>query len=76
MADQRNSLDPDGPDFRQALSQLHVWPIDLAVARQSSELDFRSDPADHIIAATTIVHHVPLLTCDTKIKRSSIVPLA
>ena len=24
VADQRNSLDPDGPDFGQALSQLHV----------------------------------------------------
>ena len=76
VAGDRLSLDLDGADFQRALSQIHVWPIDLAVARKSAALDFRSDPADHIIAATSIVHRVPLLTRDTKIKRSSIVPLA
>ena len=71
----RISLDLDGPDFQYALTQIHVWPIDLAVARKSSALDFRSDTADHLIAATSVVHGVPLLTRDRKIRRSAIVPL-
>ena len=46
------------------LSRLHVWPIDLTIARASTRLDFSSDPADEIIAATSVVHSVPLLTRD------------
>ncbi|MHB8421047.1 MAG: hypothetical protein ACYDCL_23495, partial [Myxococcales bacterium] len=42
----------------------------LAVARASTELDFRSDPADELIAATSIVHRVPLVTRDRRIRRS------
>lgn len=38
--------------------------------------DFKSDPADEIIAATSLVHRVPLLTRDRKIKKSKIVPFA
>ncbi len=52
------------------------WPLELAVCRQSTELDFHSDPADELIAATSIVHRVPLLTRDRGIRRSKIVPLA
>ena len=39
-------------------------------------LDFRSDPADEIVAATSIVHDIPLLTRDARILGSKIVPLA
>jgi PIN domain nuclease of toxin-antitoxin system len=53
-----------------------VWPRDLAVARQSTNLDFRSDPVDEIIAATSIVHNVPLLTRDVKLRKSRLIPLA
>ena len=58
------------------LSRLHVWPIDLAIARASTGLDFRGDPADELIAATSIVHDVPLLTRDDTIRNSKMVPLA
>ena len=58
------------------LSRLHVWPIDLTIARASTRLDFSSDPADEIIAATSVVHGVPLLTRDHVVRSSTIVPLA
>jgi PIN domain nuclease of toxin-antitoxin system len=38
-------------------------------------LDFRGDPADGIIGATSLVHHVPLVTRDERIRRSRLVPL-
>lgn len=38
-------------------------------------LDFAGDPADEIIAATSIVHNVPLITKDRHIKKSKVVPL-
>jgi PIN domain nuclease of toxin-antitoxin system len=48
----------------------------LAVARAIAKLDFESDPADEIIAATSLVHRVPLVTRDRRIRRSKRVPLA
>ena len=72
----RVEIDMDDRDFVRILSRLHVWPIDLAVARASTRLDFNSDPADEIIAATSLVHNVPLLTRDGVIRHSKIVPLA
>ena len=72
----RITLDLDDPDVESALATLHVWPLDLTVARASTRLDFRGDPADELIAATSIVHGIPLLTRDRRIRRSKIVPLA
>jgi PIN domain nuclease of toxin-antitoxin system len=72
----RITLDLDDPDVGNALLGLHVWPLDLSVARASTRLDFRGDPADELIAATSIVHRIPLLTRDRGIRRSKIVPLA
>ena len=72
----RIDMDLDDRDVAQALNRVHVWPVDLAVARTSTRLDFESDPADEIIAATSVVHNVPLLTRDRVIRRSKVVPLA
>ncbi len=72
----RITLDLDSADLARALSRVHVWPIDLAVCRGIRQLDFRADPADELIAATSVVHNVPLLTRDRRIKRSKLVPLA
>ena len=69
-------MDLDDREVVRILSRLHVWPIDLAVARASTRLDFGSDPADEIIAATSIVHNIPLLTRDEIMRNSRIVPLA
>jgi PIN domain nuclease of toxin-antitoxin system len=38
-------------------------------------LDFRSDPADEVIAATSVVHRVPLVTRDRTIRKSRTVPM-
>lgn len=72
----RISLDLDDREVRRVLSQMQVWPVDLAVAVASTRLDFQGDPADEIIAATSVVHDVPLLTRDRRIRRSRRVPLA
>lgn len=72
----RIELDLEDPEVEAALASVHVWPLDLAVARVSTRLDFRGDPADEIIAATSVVHAVPLLTRDRVIRRSKLVPLA
>ena len=72
----RLRLDLDDREVARTLSKLHVWPIDLAIARASTRLDFQGDPADELIAATSVVHEVPLLTRDRRIRRSKIVPLA
>ena len=72
----RIDMDLDDRDVAQVLSRIHVWPIDLDVARTSVRLDFEGDPADGIIAATSVVHDVPLVTRDRIIRQSKIVPLA
>ena len=72
----RIELDFDSPEFQRVLSRVHIWPLDLKVCRQATRLDFNSDPADQLIAATSIVYSVPLLTRDRKIRKSALVPLA
>jgi PIN domain nuclease of toxin-antitoxin system len=72
----RIDFDLDDKLVVRTLSGLHVWPIDLAVSLQSTRLDFKSDPADELIAATSVVHQIPLLTRDRRIRASRIVPLA
>lgn len=72
----RITIDLSSSHFTRALSRIHVWPLDLQICRKSTELDFKSDPADEMIAATSIVHQVPLLTRDDRILRSRLVPFA
>ena len=72
----RITLDINSPDFSRALSRVHIWPLDLSVCRKLRELDFTGDPADEIIAATSLVHNVPLLTRDRQIRKSKMIPLA
>ena len=72
----RVRMDLDHPEVSRALRSIHVWPIDLEVARTSTRLDFQGDPADELIAATSVVHTVPLVTRDRRIRRSRVVPVA
>ncbi len=72
----RIEIDLSDHEVHSLLSKIHVWPIDLNICRYLRTLDFRSDPADEIIAATSIAHRVPLLTRDKKIRKSKTVPLA
>ncbi len=72
----RIELDIYTAEVRRALASIHTWPITLDVCAASCDLDFRSDPADELIAATSVVHRVPLVTRDRKIRRSKLVPIA
>ncbi len=72
----RIEVDLDDPDVGRVLSAVHVWPLTREIARASTRLDFSGDPADEIIAATSLVERVPLVTRDRSIRRSKIVPLS
>lgn len=72
----RISIDLDNRDVVRVLSALHVWPITLDIARAGTALDVRVDPADELIAATSIVHKIPLVTRDRKLLASRIIPLS
>ena len=52
-----------------------VVGIDAEIALASTRLDFRGDPADELIAATSVVLRAPLLTRDERILSSKLVPL-
>ena len=47
----RLELDTEDPRFVALLGQIHVFPITIEIARTSCRLDFRSGPADELIAA-------------------------
>ena len=72
----RIQLDLDAPKVLRQIGQLEILPINLNVVRTSTQLDFRSDPADELIAATSIVYGIPLVTRDRTIRQSKLVPLA
>ncbi len=72
----RIRLGPGDPRLRRVLREITVWPITLEVAQALGRLDFASDPADEIIAATSLVHEIPLLTRDMRMLSSKVVPLA
>ena len=72
----RVALDVNDRELNRTLSSIHTWPLTWEVCRVIPGLDFRGDPADEIIAATSIVHGIPLLTRDRAIRRSRSVPLA
>lgn len=72
----RIGFDLESAVIKDLLGHLEVLPIDESVCVALKKLDFKSDPADEIIAATSLAHDIPLLTRDTIIKKSKIVPLA
>ena len=72
----RIAVDLDDPELVRVLTRLHTWPLSLDVCRAIRDLDVRGDPADEIIAATSLVHRVPLVTRDQRIRKSKLVPLA
>lgn len=72
----RIEMDLDDRLVRRTLAQIHVWPITVDIARASTRLDVAVDPADELIAATSIVHGIPLVTRDRALRRSKQIPLA
>jgi len=69
----RIDLDIDSPEFTRFVSRLHVWPLTLEICNAIQRLDFRSDPADEIIAATSLVHRIPLVTRDRRVRQSKVI---
>jgi PIN domain nuclease of toxin-antitoxin system len=72
----RINVDLADPAVVRVLAAVHVWPISLDIARTSTMLDVQVDPADELIAATSIVQRVPLVTRDRKLRGSRLIPLA
>ena len=72
----RVELDLDDPQMVRAISGIHTWPITLDVCRAIGDLDFRGEPADELIGATSLVFGVPLVTRDRRLRQSKVVPLA
>ena len=70
----RLELDLESAAFRKCLQKLTLIPISCEIARKSTELDFSSDPADEIIAATSVMENIPLMTRDVRILKSRMVP--
>ncbi len=66
----------DNDAFAAAVDRVQVLPITRQVCLKVRVLDFQSDPADEIIAATSLTHNIPLLTRDSRIRKSKIVKLA
>jgi PIN domain nuclease of toxin-antitoxin system len=66
----------DNEALAAAVDLVHVWPITRQVCLNLRALDFQSDPADEIIAATSLTHRIPLLTRDSRIRKSKILKLA
>lgn len=71
----RIEIDLDDRQVVRTLTKVHLWPITTDIARTSTRLDVRVDPADELIGATSIVHDVPLLTRDRTLRRSRKIPL-
>ena len=66
----------DNEVFGAAVDQVQVWPITRQVCLNLRTLDFRSDPADEIIAATSLTHGIPLVTRDSRMRKSNVMKLA
>jgi len=60
----------DHPALAALLARMQIWPLTVAVCLELRALDFDSDPADKLIAATSLAHHIPLVTRDKTIRRS------
>jgi PIN domain nuclease of toxin-antitoxin system len=53
-----------------ALERIKIIPVNRQVCSRLSFLDFQSDPADEIIAATSLAYQIPLMTRDSRILAS------
>ena len=66
----------DYPPLVTVLRRIEVWPITPEICVRLRTLDFHSDPADEIIAATSLEYDVALMTRDSTIRTSKLVRFA
>jgi PIN domain nuclease of toxin-antitoxin system len=64
------------PTLAAAVDRVQVWPITRQVCLHLHGLDFKSDPADELIGATSLTHNIPLLTRDARIRNSKLIKIA
>lgn len=72
----RINMGLESPPLAAVLQNLEIWPLSRDVCRYMLRLDFASDPADELIAATSLAYDVPLLTRDHRIRASKLVKFA
>jgi PIN domain nuclease of toxin-antitoxin system len=72
----RITLSLDSPTLVLELSKMEIWPVSREVCLNLAALDFRSDPADELIAATSLTYKVPLMTRDSRIRTSKLLQFA
>lgn len=72
----RIKMDFSDRSIKEFFNSLTIYPINLEVLEAMSKLDFKSDPADEIIAATSLAYQIPLFTRDEKLLKSKVLPLA
>ena len=72
----RITLGLDSPLIAGALARVEIWPLSREVCLNLAALDFKSDPADELIAATSLTYQVPLLTRDGRIRSSKVIAFA
>ena len=72
----RIEINLDDAGLIRTVTRIQTWPLTFEVCRAIRSLDFKCDPADEIISATSIAHQLPLVTRDRRIRRSKRVPLA
>jgi len=70
----RVDVDLDQPKVERALGLIHTWPLTLEICRKSCHLAISSDPADELIAATSVIENIPLVTRDRTLLGSQIIP--
>jgi PIN domain nuclease of toxin-antitoxin system len=71
----RITLGLDSPLLAGALASIEIWPLTREVCLNLAALDFKSDPAGELIAATSLTYGVPLLTRDSRIRSSKLIDL-
>ena len=72
----RIDIDLNDAEVERTLRRIYTWPLTWEICKESCRLDVQSDPADQLIAATSIVHSTPLVTRDRVLRRSKRIPLA
>jgi PIN domain nuclease of toxin-antitoxin system len=71
----RLKTDLSSPRLLAFLEDVDIIPIDAHIARGIRKLDFRADPGDELIAATSIQLDIPLVTRDQRMLASKVIPL-
>jgi PIN domain nuclease of toxin-antitoxin system len=56
-----------------AKTRVRILPLTAEIAARATSIQAFSDPADRLIAATSLVHGVALVTKDERIQRSGVV---